>query len=162
MKGPPMHLKELLKSGCASMVAAAMMLQPVAMAAQNAQNVVVTAPPSSATYAGWRPDHRKRQELLTQAPSRSYGSTSRLYHSVSSMRALKRAEKLALLQRNLKYVFVIFQENRSYDHYFGTYPGANGLFATTPAQTTRTLLLSRASTCRASPPRSRRSPPTAP
>ena len=48
------------------------------------------------------------------------------------MRALKRAEKLALLQRNLKYVFVIFQENRSYDHYFGTYPGANGLFATYP------------------------------
>ncbi len=127
-----MHLKELLKSGCASMVAAAMMLQPVAMAAQNAQNVVVTAPPSSATYAGWRNDHRERQELLTQAPSRSYGSTSRLYHSVSSMRALKRAEKLALLQRNLKYVFVIFQENRSYDHYFGTYPGANGLFATYP------------------------------
>ena len=36
-----MHLKELLKSGCAYMVAAAMMLQPVAMAAQNAQNVVV-------------------------------------------------------------------------------------------------------------------------
>ena len=127
-----MHLKELLKSGCAYMLAAAMMLQPVAMAAQNAQNVVVTAPPSSATYAGWRPDHRKRQELLTQAPSRSYGSTSRLYHSASSMRALKRAEKLALLQRNLKYVFVIFQENRSYDHYFGTYPGANGLFATYP------------------------------
>ena len=127
-----MHLKELLKSGCASMVAAAMMLQPVAMAAQNAQNVVVTAPPSSATYTGWRNDQRKRQEFLTQAPSRSYGSTSRLYHSVSPMGALKRAEKLALLQRNLKYVFVIFQENRSYDHYFGTYPGANGLFATYP------------------------------
>ena len=74
----------------------------------------------------------KNYAALTQAPSSSYGSTSRLYHSVSSMTALTTAQKLALLQRNLKYVFVIFQENRSYDHYFGTYPGANGLFATYP------------------------------
>ena len=28
----------------------------------------------------------------------------------------------------MKYVFVLFQENRSFDHYFGTFPGANGLF----------------------------------
>jgi phospholipase C len=28
----------------------------------------------------------------------------------------------------VKYVFVIFHENESFDHYFGTYPGANGLF----------------------------------
>jgi phospholipase C len=38
--------------------------------------------------------------------------------------------KLALLRAKVKYVFIIFQENRSFDHYFGTYPGANGLFAT--------------------------------
>jgi phospholipase C len=41
-------------------------------------------------------------------------------------------EKLTLLQRNIKYVFVIFQENRSFDGYFGTYPGANGLLSTYP------------------------------
>jgi phospholipase C len=40
--------------------------------------------------------------------------------------------KIALLRRKIKYVFVLFQENRSFDHYFGTYPGANGLFATFP------------------------------
>ena len=28
----------------------------------------------------------------------------------------------------MKYVFVIFHENESFDHYFGTFPGANGLF----------------------------------
>jgi phospholipase C len=38
------------------------------------------------------------------------------------------AQKVALLQKNVKYVFVIFAENRSFDHYFGTFPGANGLF----------------------------------
>ena len=37
-------------------------------------------------------------------------------------------EKIAILRTKVKYVFVIFQENESFDHYFGTYPGANGLF----------------------------------
>jgi phospholipase C len=70
--------------------------------------------------------------VVTQASSNSYGATATEYHSVSSMTSLTAAQKLALLQANIKYVFVIFQENRSYDHYFGTFPGANGLFATYP------------------------------
>ncbi len=37
----------------------------------------------------------------------------------------------SLLRDRVKYVFVIYQENRSFDHYFGTYPGANGIY--TPA-----------------------------
>ncbi|MGA7804909.1 alkaline phosphatase family protein [Bradyrhizobium sp.] len=37
-------------------------------------------------------------------------------------------EKIELLRRKVKYVFVIFHENESFDHYFGTFPGANGLF----------------------------------
>ena len=37
-------------------------------------------------------------------------------------------EKIDLLRKKVKYVFVIFHENESFDHYFGTYPGANGLF----------------------------------
>ncbi|MBV9287193.1 MAG: hypothetical protein JO288_05120 [Hyphomicrobiales bacterium] len=36
--------------------------------------------------------------------------------------------KIKLLRDKVKYVFVIFHENESFDHYFGTYPGANGLF----------------------------------
>jgi len=28
---------------------------------------------------------------------------------------------------NIRYVVVIMQENRSFDQYFGTYPGANGI-----------------------------------
>jgi phospholipase C len=38
-------------------------------------------------------------------------------------------EKVELLRHKVKYVFVIFHENESFDHYFGTYPGANGLFS---------------------------------
>jgi phospholipase C len=46
------------------------------------------------------------------------------------------AKKIALLRSKVKYVFVLFQENRSFDHYFGTYPGANGLVATFPGAVT--------------------------
>ena len=49
-------------------------------------------------------------------------------------------QKVALLQQHVKYVFVIFHENESFDHFFGTFPGANGLFAApaglTPANQT--------------------------
>ena len=49
-------------------------------------------------------------------------------------------EKIDLLRHKVKYVFVIFHENESFDHYFGTYPGANGLFTApsgaTPAAAT--------------------------
>jgi len=36
--------------------------------------------------------------------------------------------QLALIQQKVKYVFVLFQENRSYEHFFGTYPGTEGLY----------------------------------
>jgi phospholipase C len=39
------------------------------------------------------------------------------------------AKLVADLRQRVKYVFVLFQENRSFDHYFGTFPGANGLFS---------------------------------
>ena len=50
------------------------------------------------------------------------------------------AQKVALLRQHVRYVFVIFAENRSFDYYLGTFPGANGLFSAptgfTPANQT--------------------------
>jgi len=43
--------------------------------------------------------------------------------------------KLDLLRKRIKYVFVLFQENRSFDFYFGTYPGAHGLFSQSASAT---------------------------
>ena len=37
--------------------------------------------------------------------------------------------KLKLVREKVKYVFVLFQENRSFDFYFATYPGADGLYS---------------------------------
>lgn len=54
---------------------------------------------------------------------------------VAQEASLTDAQKLALMKQNIKYVFVLFQENRSFDFYFGSYPGANGLFSQPAAQT---------------------------
>ncbi len=35
--------------------------------------------------------------------------------------------QLALAREKIKHVVIIMQENRSFDHYFGTYPGADGI-----------------------------------
>jgi phospholipase C len=42
---------------------------------------------------------------------------------------------IALLRKRIKYVFVIFQENRSFDSYFGSFPGAFNLFSQPAART---------------------------
>ncbi len=47
----------------------------------------------------------------------------------SATKPLPRAEMIALLRKRIKYVFVIFNENESFDHEYGTFPGANGLFS---------------------------------
>jgi phospholipase C len=39
------------------------------------------------------------------------------------------AEDIALLRQKVKYVFVIFNENRSFDHEYGTLPGVNGIYS---------------------------------
>ena len=48
---------------------------------------------------------------------------------------LSQQQMAALLRRKIRYVFVIYQENRSFDSYFGTFPGADGLFSQPAAQT---------------------------
>ncbi len=42
---------------------------------------------------------------------------------------MSRPALIQALRSKIKYVFVIFQENHSFDNEFGTFPGANGLFS---------------------------------
>jgi phospholipase C len=41
--------------------------------------------------------------------------------------AVDRAAYLAKAKEKIKHIIVIMQENRSFDHYFGTFPGADGI-----------------------------------
>jgi len=58
-------------------------------------------------------------------------------YAVSTRREphLSRDRLVALLRKRVRYVFVIYQENRSFDSYFGTFPGAEGLFSHPASQT---------------------------
>jgi phospholipase C len=76
---------------------------PIACVAQT-KAIVDVAPPSNHT------SHRQALDLRTEP-------------------VLSHQQKLALLRQHIKYVFILFQENRSFDSYFGTYPGADGLFS---------------------------------
>jgi len=42
---------------------------------------------------------------------------------------MSRAELIRQIRSKIKYVFVIFNENNSFDHEYGAFPGANGLFS---------------------------------
>ncbi|MGI4788101.1 MAG: phospholipase C [Janthinobacterium lividum] len=54
---------------------------------------------------------------------------------VSREPKLTAKQQTALLRSKVKYIFVLYQENRSFDSYFGTFPGAEGLFSKPASQT---------------------------
>ncbi|MDT7949959.1 MAG: alkaline phosphatase family protein [Acetobacteraceae bacterium] len=71
-------------------------------------------------------------------------NTTAVYAQSTPPSNLTLQQKIALLRSKVKYVFVIFHENESFDHFFGTFPGANGLFSApsgyTPANRTASFV----------------------
>jgi phospholipase C len=65
---------------------------------------------------------------VTIAPKSSAAVSARVI-DLTKEPAISREAKLRLIRSRIKYVFVLFQENRSFDFYFGSYPGADGLYA---------------------------------
>jgi phospholipase C len=65
---------------------------------------------------------------VTVAPSSSATVSAQVIDPAREP-AISQEEKLRLIRSRIKYVFVLFEENRSFDFYFGTYPGADGLYA---------------------------------
>src|ERR1035437_599268 len=65
---------------------------------------------------------------VTIAPKSSAAVSAQIIDPASEP-TLSPEEKLRLIRDKIKYVFVLFQENRSFDFYFGSYPGADGLYA---------------------------------
>lgn len=48
---------------------------------------------------------------------------------------LSNEQLVKLLRKRIKHVFIFYQENRSFDSYFGTFPGAVGLYSQPASQT---------------------------
>lgn len=68
--------------------------------------------------------------LVTAQPRSGDSAVARYFVDPARHPTLSRATMAALLRRRIKYVFVIFNENESFDHEYGTFPGANGLYST--------------------------------
>ena len=99
-----MTRKQCWKTTCA-FVATMGFFQPTAMLAAGVTTPDVSVGPRSSAFVAGKIVAPAAEPTLTQA------------------------QKLALLRQKIKYVFVLFQENRSFDQHFGTFPGAEGLFS---------------------------------
>ncbi|WP_428391748.1 phospholipase C [Lichenicoccus sp.] len=98
-----------------AVAAAAFVVQPLVASCGQPASDLASRNPSDAS-------------MVVLAPPSSK-AVSAMMHSPTSEPVLSHAAKLALLRRKVKYVFVLFQENRAFDMHFGTYPGARGLFS---------------------------------
>ena len=63
----------------------------------------------------------------TSAPATSPAVTLPSVRRPAKPQVQPASNDLALARQDIKHIVVIMQENRSFDEYFGTYPGANGI-----------------------------------
>ncbi|HEY1257545.1 MAG TPA: alkaline phosphatase family protein, partial [Terracidiphilus sp.] len=81
-----------------------------------------------AVSAGVCAAQQKALPEVTIAPKSSAAVSAQVIDRAAEP-AISQDEKLRLIHDKIKYVFVLFQENRSFDFYFAGYPGADGLYA---------------------------------
>ena len=104
-------MKRTLLKACSAWTAAALLLQPILATRAAAQGVAGTPSPAVILAPGATPDVAPYAFDPAADPAVSHN------------------QMVNLLRHRIKYVFVLFQENRSFDSYFGTYRGADGLFS---------------------------------
>jgi phospholipase C len=97
-------MKAILRT-CSAWIAVAALLQPPLAFAQMAPGPMINPQPDPA------------------------GDVAKVFVAPAGDPALPEAQMVQLLRAHVKYVFVLFQENRSFDSYFGSFRGANGLFS---------------------------------
>jgi phospholipase C len=108
-----MNNMQLIQKGCV-LAALAGLIVALSAGAQTPRDKTNSSPGAQRTVEVVRP---------------SSPEVSRFVRPEVSTQNLTDAQKWDLLRKNIKYVFVLFQENRSFDFYFGTYPGVRGLFS---------------------------------
>ena len=105
-------MPRLLLKGCSALVAAGLLLQPLAFSAARAAD--------------------RSRPVVTGQPDPNQ-DTAPYYSDPAADPRLSNEEVIELLRRRVKYVFVLFQENRSFDHHLGAlgfdggYPSAKGI-----------------------------------
>jgi phospholipase C len=77
----------------------------------------------------------QEEPLVVSQPNPDSEIAPHVTSPVTDVAASKVPEIVKLLREKVKYVFVIFQENRAFDQMFGTFPGAHGLFSQPESKT---------------------------
>ena len=93
---------------CSAIAALASLLQPA------------LAPVAFAQYAA----------KVTAQPASTDPLVTQYFTQPTSSPQLSYQQMTQLLRNKIKYVFVIFNENHSFDNEYGTFPGVNGLYST--------------------------------
>ncbi len=93
---------------CSAIAALASLLQPA------------LAPVAFAQYAA----------KVTAQPTSTDPLVTQYFTQPTSSPQLSYQQMTQLLRNKIKYVFVIFNENHSFDNEYGTFPGVNGLYST--------------------------------
>ena len=115
------NMKRFAKSCLATAVIGTLLLSPVSPAAFAGSQAEDKGGPA----AEWQ-----QNPIVTDQPRNNAGRDVLEYSSnLGSEPSLSRKDLLKLLQKQIKYVFVIFNENHSFDNEFGTFPGVNGLYS---------------------------------
>lgn len=81
----------------------------------------------TADKPAWRGDRQKQPTVTAQPDLRP--DVRRYFNDPAKDPELARKKLVGLLRRRIKYVFVIFNENHSFDNEYGTFPGVNGLYS---------------------------------
>eukprot|EP01037_Dinobryon_pediforme_P031276 gene31276-35693_t len=101
---------------CTAIVSIASILQASAMSAAAASGLAGVAMVTP-------------QPIITSGSIKTPADVSANYIDPESEPKLSNDQIAALVRQKIKYVFVIFNEDRSFDSEFGTFPGVNGLFS---------------------------------
>ena len=71
-----------------------------------------------------------QRALVTAQPAFDAGPGIRKYfHDPADEPRISRAALISLVRKRIRYVFIIFNENHSFDNEFGTFPGVNGIYS---------------------------------
>jgi phospholipase C len=105
-----MDFKRILRS-CSALVAVGALLQPT---------VVVTARAA---------EYNPSPNIVTLQPNLNATVSPYALDPIAADPQVSTKEMIQLLRQKIKYVFVIFNENNSFDHEYGTFPGVNGLYS---------------------------------
>jgi phospholipase C len=94
------------------------------------QSLTIPAAMAGVKHDPTKARHYHRHQLAEVTAQPDVGpDVERYFNDPRKEPQLPRRQLVKLLQKRIKYVFVIFNENHSFDNEYGSFPGVNGLYS---------------------------------